>query len=36
MSVPLLGNRDAWMMDAGNGDFHDSTEGFTARGPPNK
>ena len=34
LSVPLLGNRDAWMMDAYNGDFHDSIESFTARRPP--
>ena len=34
LSVPLLGNQDAWMMDAGNGHFHNSTESFTARRPP--
>ena len=34
LSVPLLGDRDAWMIDAGNGDFRNSTESFTARRPP--
>ena len=34
LSVPLLGNRDAWMIDACNGDYHQSTESFMAHRPP--
>ena len=34
LSVPLLDNRDACMMDTCNGDYHQSTESFMARRPP--
>ena len=34
LSVPLLSNRNAWMMDADNSDFHNSTESYTAHRPP--